>query len=330
MSGDIIPVQKGPGRQISGPLALGTTVKNMDSVNSVWISSDSSVAPNNGYELTPLGTMRWTTDKGQIWACVDTGVTTTVLLNISDDVDQTTDPVATGAAIAAQLIISGVRPIQSAEVLLQQSVPAGPAQFYVDVSQFSSLTVNWLGGPAGTGYFDIDFYDSVAGNPLGTRFVVSCGQSIISQSAVVPVLGPVALITVPSNGFLIVLASTINVPAYGGYGSNPSPQISSFGSQTFVANVALPVGISYGNGRSTWANLTVGAGATNLDVFLKFNNSLNPLGASYRVTDQTQFHATSGILAGYAEFIHPLGSVDWLYRFTAGITTGPQITVVAS
>ena len=333
MPGSTVKVVPGPSAQIFGPLTTGATIKNNDTVNSIWVSSSRAVLPENGIEITPLGTIQWSANDKQVFACVDTGVTVPVLVTISDDANQTTDPVAVATATAIQLLASGVKIVQSADILLQVSGAGIANQYIVDVSKYASAAILWVsGGAAGTGWFDVQFATDITNTvPLGSGYSVTSSQIFSQNTVVVPCLGPAMVIQLPTvaSGSLIVIGLTAIQSASAGINASSAPQISALGTQTFTANVQTNVGTSFGNGRQAFGNWTSSNASTGLDIFMSFNNSLFPGGRSLRIIDQQIMHV-SGVLTGYQSFIHPLGSVDWQYRFTANITTGPQVSIIAS
>jgi hypothetical protein len=144
MPGQTLDIKIGPARQIYGPLRTGALIKNNDSNNAVWISSAPSVTPGNGIKLTPLGYARWIADNQQMYGCVDLGVATPVSITVSDDIDEATDPVATGAAVAAQLLLTGVPNVFQGDILFNSTLANGADTGFITVSKYASLIVTFF------------------------------------------------------------------------------------------------------------------------------------------------------------------------------------------
>lgn len=140
MASDLVTI--GIGRvptQVSGaPLADGTIIKNTDSLNSVWVSNNNSVTPGNGVEIGPLATANWGKN-GLCFAVVDTGVTTAIILQVSNDVTSLDDPVAIASATAAALLAGGIPNVLVSTVIVAHETQLVGGTNTYDVSSFASV-----------------------------------------------------------------------------------------------------------------------------------------------------------------------------------------------
>ena len=318
MPGDIVKVAPGPRTQITPPLSVGATIKNLDTVNTVWISSNPNVIPGNGYQLTALGTMRWTSDKRQVWACVDTGVITPILLNISDDADQTTDPVATGAAIATELLASGVRVKNQADILTP--IFNGPPIYEFDVSNYQSVVMrvgNTGGGTQYHGYVYV-FLDNDL-NYIFSQFV-SGGQQggLTNTNIVVPVLGPILEIQItpglPSPNWFVQVEGLSALVAQQWQDNTVGMQDVSV-TQTYVAATPTYILTTQGNGRRCTGMVTHGSGYAGDFVLWARQQDQALSQHTMWVLDNTKMAVSTGNRIGYFDIIHPLGQLDWWVRF---------------
>lgn len=136
MPGAVLSIVPGPPQQMSGAaLQHGSTLFNGDPVNAVWVSSKQAVGPNiGGWKLTPQMSVDWT--GAQLWACVDSGVTQPVLIQLSDDVQNINDPVGIAEAIA----LLGLPLTYLNEQLLAAAI-APSAVVTIPVTQYASIQV---------------------------------------------------------------------------------------------------------------------------------------------------------------------------------------------
>lgn len=137
MTGQIYTVQPGSAQQITGaPLPRGSIVRNLASIDAdtIWVSSQRNVTPNNGLKLRPQASCNWTGK--QLFACLDTGVSTAVDLQVSDDAETINDPLSVSEAI----IINGVPNTFLGDLLIDQEelLPDAFADL-IDVSKYASL-----------------------------------------------------------------------------------------------------------------------------------------------------------------------------------------------
>jgi hypothetical protein len=159
MTGFPATVLPGPAQQLTGsPLQRSATIVNRDSVNSIWIGSDRTVKPNLGVNIGPLGSAQWSGQ--QLWACVDSNVSSSVDITVTDDVTNLDNPVAIGAAIAAKLLATGVPNVLRQDVLVSfpGAITLGVGMF-VDannIGQYGSLNLQ-LNGNLASVRLDFDF-----------------------------------------------------------------------------------------------------------------------------------------------------------------------------
>lgn len=116
MAGWTVTVPIGPSStQLGGPLISGAVIYNNDPTNTVWVGSQ-NVKPGAGTPikplsyipvLTPSGTAGVTTPK-QFWAVVDSGVSTPIILTVTEDASAYNDTIAEGAAIALAIAEEGI------------------------------------------------------------------------------------------------------------------------------------------------------------------------------------------------------------------------------
>lgn len=139
MSADTYQVNPGPAIQLSGsPIPDGSMIINNDPLNTIWVSSVPTVSPQNGMPITGGSATNWNPLKkgGTLWACVDTGVTTPILITVTDDANTYLNAVANGIAIQNQGVI------QSGSKLIWSDTNAPTNVFVaVDVSAYQSVEV---------------------------------------------------------------------------------------------------------------------------------------------------------------------------------------------
>lgn len=188
MAGVRFTVKSGSGQQFTGaPLAQGATVWNVDLVNGVWISSDRNVFPGNGLLLPAQASCDWTGD--QLFACLDTGNTVPVIIQVSDDVQNVTNPVGIAEAIA---LIGLPSVFQDTPLITNLAVPSGSLSQVTSASQFGSLIIIITTTGSDLGYSGyIEFF--VISTSLSSKKYYFCavaqGSSVTDFGFIVPVLG---------------------------------------------------------------------------------------------------------------------------------------------
>jgi len=121
--------------------ADATIIYNTDDTNAVWIGSGPSLVPGLGLRLAALGSLQWSSKQGIPYAICDTGVTDPVTLNISDDVNTYSDPVAQGVATAEAVAALGI-PVKVVTETIANGVQVlkGQSQSF-DISKYSTVSV---------------------------------------------------------------------------------------------------------------------------------------------------------------------------------------------
>lgn len=143
----LISVKPGAPTEVCSQLPANSLIVNQDAVNAVWLSSIPSVAPNAGYRIGPLGSLQWST-QGAVYACVDTGVNTPILLSAGNDATAPNNPIDTATAVATQLLAKGVPSVLLTDTIIPNQIVANTSGQY-DCSKFSTIYVQ-LGPPLGS------------------------------------------------------------------------------------------------------------------------------------------------------------------------------------
>lgn len=203
MSGILFTVRSGAGQQFTGaPLAQGATVWNVDLVNGVWISSDRNVSPGNGLLLPAQASCDWT--GSQLFACLDTGNTVSVALQVSDDVQNVSNPVGIAEAIA---LIGIPSVFVSALILPPTLVSTVTGGQTLSIKNFGSVGIY----ATRTGAAPLPFAGLCTQVDLGVGFGNYKNQMFSSTDDVS---------TAPAVGFIMpVLADTLEVTAPGALGN---------------------------------------------------------------------------------------------------------------
>lgn len=157
MSGTNISVAAGrvPTQLSGAPFKHGATVYNNDSTLAVWISDTPSTSIGNGYQIGPLGSILWQSERPP-WAIVGNDLngvlgTTPVLLTVSDNIQEPVNPVSNAVAIN----LSGI-PVTAKTIPVWRDANGNPTTYapgtstpMLDVSQYSTLifTSASLSGP---------------------------------------------------------------------------------------------------------------------------------------------------------------------------------------
>jgi len=178
--------------QVAAAMTSGTTLYNGDATAALWVSANPNPGPGTGFKIGPQGSVSWTTDGAPVYAVVDTGVTRTLTLTVSDNIGNPVDPVSVGAAVAAQLLTQGVPSVLVGKTL----TPSNPGQY--DVSGYASVSVNvTLLGPCLFTYY----YTNEAGDSVYSRsFSVAAGVSTLQFTSAVA--GPTLQITDGGSGMM--------------------------------------------------------------------------------------------------------------------------------
>lgn len=226
MSGTSVTVA--PGRtptQVSGaPLAAGTSLFNSDPNNAIWLADNNGVAPSNGMQLNSLATGTWT-KASLCYACVDTGVTTPITMQISGDLSNVTDPVAIATATAIALLASGVTINAATDLLISAPIPQGHLSALLDVRKYSSLLINYS---ASTSPAEINVHqwadiaktvlittDTITNGPIGSLIPTAIVPIKGSYVEIISILGDLTLLFVEGSTRILPLSFDFN----NGYGT---------------------------------------------------------------------------------------------------------------
>jgi len=164
MAGSVVPINPGPPTQLSGSNLNDMTLYNMSQTGAIWVGNSPSVAPNTGMRIGPLGTAHWSKDSGVAYACVDTGILTTINLNISNDITNPSNPVDVATATSLALLSQGIPNVLVETVLYNGTLTPGQ-QAIIDTSGQASVVIE-AGGSTNlkSVFFATVFQDTNTGN----------------------------------------------------------------------------------------------------------------------------------------------------------------------
>lgn len=164
-------ISKGAPTLVSLGLGAGTVLVNNDSANSIWVSSDASVTPGNGTLLAPLSNITWAGSFG-VYACLDSGGTSPVVMSYTTDITSFNNPVAVGTAVALNIANTALNLAPATLAGIGTSVAGNPLSL-------ATATQTSLASAVGT---------SVAGNPLSlspatqTNLAAAVGTAVAAQT----------------------------------------------------------------------------------------------------------------------------------------------------
>lgn len=200
----------GGATELPKQLPAGTVIINNDSVNAIWISERPNISPNQGYRIGALGSFKWQ-KTADCWACVDTGVTTGVIITIGDNLDQIVNPVDIAVAVAAK----GIPNTLLLDSLYDENIPSLSNSIIRDVSKYATLqfTLNPSAINNAQCIIAVLFQDDSGNNiyPFQSLSVRNSGITKQPVTYTLPVLGPQVTITT----MLLTDAVKLNL-----YGSN--------------------------------------------------------------------------------------------------------------
>ena len=155
---------------INTGLNAGSIIYNQDTANTVWVSSNPSIVSGQGIPLGPLGSLTW--NGGVVYAVAGTGVTTGTQLNISSDVGNLDNPVAIGAAVAAQLLATGIPSVLIGKSVFSGVIAPMPSPGIswvvpVSIGQYASLAMSFQSTVNQS--ITIAWVDSVTGQTISSR-----------------------------------------------------------------------------------------------------------------------------------------------------------------
>lgn len=309
MTGVRFTVKSGSGQQFTGaPLAQGATVWNVDLVNSVWVSSDRNVFPGNGLLLPAQASCDWTGD--QLFACLDTGNSTPVIVQVSDDVQNVTNPVGIAEAIA----LIGLPSVFQDTLLVNNVVVVNPGTSALfNSTQFGSLIV-FVG--TSTGQLGFSGYLQFFATGLGIKETyfeaVAVVGSFTNIGFSVPVVGDQFWIvnTGPNPITVNVVGTNRVLPALSGSQSSLAVQQSAI---PFTGGTPIYLGIQYSAGDITEWSFNVSATGRLTYSFYDWQGNLG---------SQVVAELIAGNLIQQGTVYLPLGVTQWF--FTPAATAAGQ------
>lgn len=320
MAGYPVTIKPGPSQQIGGgPPDIGTTFKNQDSKNAVWIGSAQPVTPGNGFKLGPLATFTWNAQGKQPWGCVDTGVVAPVALIVSDDVSDSQDPVATAIAIFE----TGVPFVLVQDEVFNGSIPA-TSNIPLDVSRYASIVISTTSPFLTYSFFSSDGtlldQDVLAKQPGSNRLAVIGPILEIANSSV----GATPVIVEGSNRQTFTRLDTRNQTALGDYWSD---------TDTFTPGSYLLTQNKAGVQLQGQVTATFLVGNLAGKGYFGVNNSQNSFPLAMRVCDSEEmFVSSSGSRLLTRQISMPAVGYNWVWQCTTGATgsAGVSVTMVPS
>jgi len=163
-----VTVPPGPARNLLSNMPSGTIIYNQDKVNTVWISENPSVSPGFGYKLGPLGSMIWAYDGRQCYGCVDTGVTTPVIITYGNSISDLNNPVDVGIAVSTALLQQGIPNVYQETQLASGDVLAPFQSKFYDVHTFASVVIRNNVANSLQGRLALDFLEFSQGIAMAT------------------------------------------------------------------------------------------------------------------------------------------------------------------
>lgn len=341
----LLNVQPGAARRLAGNLTAGTWIRNGDSTHGVWLSPTSTVQPGTGIWLGPLASTAWEVQQ-DLFACVDTGVTSPVGLVLTDAINVLDDPVAVGAAVAARLVTSGIPAVFLNTVIgvwdtfFGNAIAPG-ASVTVDIYQFATLTMEINSNPPGKVYMTMETHEAPVGGVFDAIIgneAFSVNDSTVSGRFAVPVVGQSAVFTnrgtqplqlsLFGNNRLLGTPQPINI------GGQNSPRVLN----SVVTTVAPP-----GGTKIPILTADSGPSSTNFNGPVSFRLAVTGTAkpsfliqmvyydpAAVRspcIIDSASFHAVEGTAVEwdyYGSLVHPVGVVGWQAAITA-TPTAPAV-----
>lgn len=342
MSGSVIPVNPGLSpTQLTGTTNPNFTLYNLDPVNAIWVADSRSVSPGNGMRLGPLANMLWTKEEGDAYACVDTGVLTTVRVNISDDVENVNSPVDVATATATALLAQGIPNVLLTKELFSAIVNPGLSVGAIDVSSYASLELS-LELITGTGNIVVQCsFSNPATLNIETFFLSVPFDSVAPNSKAtwqIPVsdarFGVFVIGSNPNNVQVEIVGSNRQVPKLRQMGNAFLPRRFSF-TGNWAANAVITLAPVDGineqltrfNGpvKLSWEGTAVAITGQWLSEMLYADPNSVGAGALQYVRNGPIITASNTIIDWY----HPSVPVQWQARSINAVTGGTVILTVA-
>lgn len=185
MSETLIQVNPGAISTLQMALGSGSTIQNQNPNNAVWVSNNPALVPGVGTKIGPLGSLTWTTPGVSVFATVDTGVITPVMLSVSSDITQPVNPVDVATATAAQLLKQGIPNVMLTDTVVpMQAISKGSTIDLTGMSKYASLVFGFSDSSS-TQAYTITFLDT----GMGWTFSDMGVPPFNGLSITVPVMG---------------------------------------------------------------------------------------------------------------------------------------------
>lgn len=301
----------------------GSLIVNTDTKNAVWVSTQTNVAPGVGTRIGPLGSLSWTQTSQYVYAVVDTGVATPIIVHVSASVTNPDNPVDVGLSVAAQILLTGVPNVLTTTTIFGPTPIAGSGlSAAIDVSGYASVIVS-TGQVAKINAQELDciFYDA-QGNQ-GTSYEMSAPADSLGLTlpdAVLPVRFPT--LRVSNVG---VDSQTVTVQGTNRASETAFSNVAVIDCKRFILNTAWVTNVPQILGYSPARGLT----------YLRLNISgstlTGQLGYSHKnddfiIADSTETHAIGIDRQVFKEIVMPQMGVVTV-KFYPLVTTSAQVTV---
>ncbi len=315
-------INPGPPVEIYKQAPSGTLVQNQDSKNAIWIG-DSNVSPGLGTRLGALGSLTLQSIS-DLFACVDTGVNTPVIVTVGNDVSAVSNPVDIATATALELSTQGVPNVLLMSTIISQSLISAVSGNLYDCSKYANIQVQ-LSPPLGNSVTcQLQFLDS--NNFICGEYTLVTPDDANNEPLIfsLPNLGIKLKIIGGLNsatGYVYIVGSNrsistakmlsaVNTPVQLKYSGN----ITSGNNYQLIPNTGYTPAYSYFNGRITgWLSVT---GNTLPDGNLMIS-WLDKLGNTF-TSLVTGVHTIQALNSGLYyninfDFQHPLTPLAWLW-----------------
>jgi hypothetical protein len=202
----------GPAVELTEYAFPGVLVINTATAGLVWLGAGSAVGPQDGIPLEPSTAAPWTR-ASPLFAVLDAAATAPVTLYMTASTSRwDPSPTAIGAAVAAQLLATGVPNVLVQDIIATNTVvPAGTGVAITGLNKYASIIalpgydsrfaacirLDWLVGGAGGQPVDTVFASAVAEFPSGGPI------SSAVQPLALPVRGDTLLCTKITAGAVL-------------------------------------------------------------------------------------------------------------------------------
>lgn len=186
-----------------GTLVAGTLIINTDANNAVYVGGSTTVSTTVGIRIGPLGSMTWNVT-ANVWAVVASGVSSPVLITLSDQVDNPNSPLDVAQAIISQGIPSKLL-VTTVGTFTIPPASTGPLVVPADLTAYASILVTATGWPLGSAIL-YSWQAPSGGNAILSDFVYPDGSG--NLQIVMPVRGSILTFVNTSNAFSLNVTIT--------------------------------------------------------------------------------------------------------------------------